>query len=217
MHRRRSLVLMFGLLSGCKPQSGNTEVASLEAQIAQAETVEKEQAEATREITQGLAEARGQVLRLTSELRLAQEEWAAARGMYEHASVRANVAADQFANARDNYQKAEDKYRRISAILILAATSDVLSGQLCGSTMSTRAFRQKLRDEGVPIPEGMDVDHIWPRALGGVDHPANYQLLPAEVNRSLGASVWEKLMTSPLATFQGLGASALVTLRCGKP
>lgn len=118
---------------------------------------------------------------------------------------------------RYDYQRTSDNYRRIAAILILAAASDALSHGLCDSTMSTRTFREQLRREGVVLQEGVDVDHIWPRALGGVDHPANYQLLPAEVNRSLGASVWEKLMTSPLGVLQGLVTSALVTLQCGKP
>jgi len=212
---RLSSVLLLGLLTGCKPQPAKTALASLEKELAEAEAVGKRQAEASREVARDLANTRLQALQLMTELGLAEEEFTAARRMYEHASARASIAAEEFANARDNYQMASDKYRRIAGILILAATSDALGSQLCDSTQSTRAFREQLRHEGVSL-EGTDVDHIWPRALGGVDHPANFQLLPSEVNRSLGASVWEKLMTSPLGVFQGLVTSALVTLRCGQ-
>jgi hypothetical protein len=214
---RLSAVLLLGLLTGCKPQPAKTDFASLEKELAGAEAVGKRQAEATQEIARELANTRRQALQLMTELGLAEEEFTAARRMYEHASARASIAAEEFANARDNYQKASDNYRRIAAIIILAAASDALGSQLCDSTMSTRAFREQLRREGVVLKEGIDVDHIWPRALGGADHPANYQLLPSEVNRSLGASVWEKLMTSPLGVLQGLAASALFTLRCEHP
>jgi hypothetical protein len=65
----------------------------------------------------------------------------------------------------------------------------------------------------VPL-DGLDVDHAWPRALGGVDHPLNCQLLDSSLNRSLGASVIRKLASQPLATLQGLVVPSLVSLQC---
>ena len=53
--------------------------------------------------------------------------------------------------------------------------------------MSTAAYRALLTGQGVNLA-GVDVDHIVPRSLGGADNPANYQLLPSSINRSLGAT-----------------------------
>lgn len=79
--------------------------------------------------------------------------------------------------------------------------------------MSTRMFRTRLRAEGISI-DGKDIDHAWPRALGGADHPLNDQLLDSSVNRSLGADPIAKLAHAPLATLRGLTTSALVALGC---
>ena len=71
-----------------------------------------------------------------------------------------------------------------------------------------------MRAEGTSL-DGLDVDHVWPRALGGADHWLNYQLLDSSLNRSLGAGVLDKIANQPFATLQGFVVSALATLRCG--
>ena len=79
--------------------------------------------------------------------------------------------------------------------------------------MRTTTFRRRLKADGVDL-RGVDIDHVWPRHLGGVDHPLNYQRLDSSLNRSLGASVLDKFMTQPLALVQGLAVSALASLSC---
>jgi len=82
-----------------------------------------------------------------------------------------------------------------------------------GESCAPAALR--LRAEGISL-DGLDVDHVWPWALGGADHPLNYQLLDSSLNRSLGAGVMDKIANEPLATLQGMVVSALVSLRCGR-
>lgn len=40
-----------------------------------------------------------------------------------------------------------------------------------------------------------DVDHIFPRSRGGIDHPLNYQPLERSLNRSLGNNVVDKFLS----------------------
>ena len=51
-------------------------------------------------------------------------------------------------------------------------------------------------------------------ALGGANHPWNYQLLPSGLTRSLGAQVLPKVLLSPLALLQGIVVSGLMRLQC---
>jgi hypothetical protein len=204
-------------LVGCSSPNDNATLASLERQVEEEEAAQRQWVEQGRELSQRRAEIRGRVLQLRSELEAAEAEFQRAREELEHASVMATEAAASYSHASEHFQRAARWYRHIARLLIVAAASDFIGAQLCGSTVSPRAFRARLEREGFAIPEGMDVDHIWPRALGGADHPANYQVLPSGVNRGLGASVSEKLLSAPMETLQGLGASALVALRCQPP
>jgi hypothetical protein len=63
-------------------------------------------------------------------------------------------------------------------------------GTVSCDKVSTAQYRAVLTSAGYNLA-GMDVDHIVPRSLGGADNPANYQLLPSSVNRSLGAA-WDR-------------------------
>ena len=139
-------------------------------------------------------------------------EFDAATEAYERARAIADEARAGFVEAQTRYQQAADRFRMAAAIIIAAAASDALR-DFCGQRMSTRTFRARRRAEGISI-DGKDVDHAWPRALGGADHPLNYQLLDSTVNRSLGADPVAKLAHAPLGTLRGLAASALVALGC---
>ncbi len=68
--------------------------------------------------------------------------------------------------------------------------------------------------EGHPLGPNEEVDHIWPKDLGGADHRWNYQVLPKDQNRSLGASVLPKLEEKPLEVALGLAVSVLSALIC---
>lgn len=82
----------------------------------------------------------------------------------------------------------------------------------CGAGMSTSAFRRLLISQGQNLV-GMDVDHIVPRSLGGADHPANYQLLPSSVNRSIG-NQWDAEKCA--ATGGRCAGAVAISRRCGE-
>lgn len=141
--------------------------------------------------------------------RESEREFLHAADAYDAATAAGQATSVRFKTAIADFQRAERRYRLI--LLLVAAVA--ASGHLCASTVSTRTFRAQLRADGINL-DGKDIDHIWPRSLGGVDHPLNYQVLDSHLNRSLGASVVEKFMAQPLALIQGLAASALSALSC---
>ena len=199
----------FIALPGC-----SSRLADSERRVAMAMEVERQQAAQMRELHRNLESTRGEVSRLVEGLRVVEADFLAAEAQYRSAALASEEAAESFEQARWYYEQAEMDYRRIAFVLVVAAGADSLGSDLCGSTVSTRAYRKQLAQEGIRL-DGKDVDHIWPKAHGGADHPWNYQLLPEELNRSLGASLWEKFRTWPLETVRGWVVSALVTLRCG--
>lgn len=84
---------------------------------------------------------------------------------------------------------------------------------LCGTRMSTAAYRKMLRKKGIDL-DGLDADHGLPKSLGGADHPLNYRMIDSSLNRSLGNDVMRKLAVHPLHVLQGALVSALMRLRC---
>ena len=118
-------------------------------------------------------------------------------------------ASTQYRAAITEFRRAEQQYRRAALVVVLAAASS----SICATSVRTATFRSRLKADGVDL-RGVDIDHVWPRHLGGVDHPLNYQQLDSSLNRSLGAGVLDKFMTQPLALVQGLAVSALASLSC---
>ncbi len=209
--------LMAAAFLGCSSSKDSSSLASIKRQVEEEKAAQLQLVAQTRELAQHHAENREQGVQLLSEFEAAEAEFEQAREQFELASAAATDAAASSSHAYEHYQRAARRYRQIAQLLIVAAASDAIGVQPCESAMSPRAFRARLEREGFDIPDGMDVDHIWPRALGGADHLANYQLLPSDVNRGLGASVSEKLLSAPMDTLRGLGASALAALRCQQP
>jgi hypothetical protein len=78
--------------------------------------------------------------------------------------------------------------------------------------MSTAQYRQQLRQDGVDL-DGMDIDHLWPHARQGANHPWNYNPLPSAINRSMGAGVAEMFEAMPLLMIRGRVVSALMRMQ----
>ena len=83
---------------------------------------------------------------------------------------------------------------------------------ICRGTETTRQFRARLDREGMPMDRLEDVDHIFPRSRGGIDHPLNYQPLERSLNRSLGNKVVDKFLQAPVGFVTGMAVSALGVL-----
>ena len=112
-----------------------------------------------------------------------------------HAAVTAasNQAAVAFQQAAEDWNQAAASWRFYRMILKVAISIDrVRAGASDGADrafscepVSTAAYRRMLIAQGISLL-GKDIDHIVPKALGGADHPANYQVLDSSLNRSLG-------------------------------
>ncbi len=180
----------------------------------QIESVEARDQREVGELRASATDLRQQAAFLTRTWITVSTAFDAASADYERAITVGRAAAGDFEKARGNYEQAGEHFRAAATILILAAASEAFGGDACGQMMSTQKFRAKLRAEGVSV-DGLDVDHIWPRSLGGADDVRNYQLLDSSLNRSLGAGVMTKLAAAPLTLLRGLATSAIDALRCG--
>lgn len=208
------LVLCFVALVGCGER--DDESARLAAVAAKVEAAEGRNADEAAETAE--LDLRAEVLRAKVDIVVkdhaeVERELREAKERYEQAARLGRSAQAGLDEAMQAYRRAEQSYRRVSMMLLMAAASDLVGQGLCGQVKSTQQFRRELRAEGVDLTD-KDVDHIFPRAAGGVDHPWNYQLLDKSLNRSLGASVTEKLMRWPLPTIAGMVVSALAKLAC---
>jgi hypothetical protein len=154
------------------------------------------------------------VRRLVAELELRASGFEAAQAAWEAAAESVQASSESLDKASEAYRLAARNYRIASYIVVGAAAMDSVGLSQCDNTVSTAAYRRALRAEGLNI-DGKDIDHLWPRSLGGADHPWNYQVLDASLNRSLGNNVWRKFVAQPLGVIQGAVVSALAALGCG--
>ncbi|AKT40143.1 HNH endonuclease signature motif containing protein [Chondromyces crocatus] len=139
---------------------------------------------------------------------------AAAQDAYHRAAAAYGAASGAFEESARNYRIAADRYREVTAIIIVAAGSDLFLRGVCGRAMSTSKYRKTLQKEGVDL-KGKDIDHIIPRSRGGLDMPWNYNPLDASINRSLKANgMWWKLTNFPLTTLNALAKHATQLLLC---
>jgi hypothetical protein len=211
----RSIAVAVVMLAACRRESLDDDTfRKASAALDQLEAVEAADRERVMELNASAETIRHQVQQVTSEWTKIAGELDTAIATYERAQIVGNEAIDELKIARQTYEQAADRFRMVAMIVIIAAASESLGGHICAQTTSTRTFRAHLRSEGRSLG-GLDVDHVWPRALGGADHPLNYQLLDSSVNRGLGADAIAKFARWPLATLQGLAVSAVVALRCG--
>lgn len=161
-----------------------------------------------------------------------EQEFARAKQLYEEAKVKWDAARrlteaseTSIGSAIESFEAAEKKWKYYQVLIEVAAAVDAnnldkfrastgvknVRSLNCDAGMSTAAFRRQLTLDGVNI-EGMDVDHIVPRSLGGADHPANYQLLSSSVNRSIG-NRWDAAKC--LATRGQCAGAVAISRRCG--
>lgn len=97
-------------------------------------------------------------------------------------------------------------------VLKLAVVVEAMGAAYRCKRVSTAAYRKQLRAQGIDL-DHKDIDHIVPRAHGGVDHPANYQVIDSSLNRSLGKTwdIQKCLMPGRDRCIKAIG----VTVKCG--
>lgn len=210
---RAALALLFAelALAACRDDEGAdpARVASLSASL---ERFDGE-----------LAEVEQRVNALSKEWRALAEgyekitaTYQAARRAYADAGQTASAASATFQSASGQWRAAQRRWELYREIIELAVAADQRGGAsergVRCNAMSTAAFRKLLLARGVDLV-GKDIDHIVPRALGGADDPANYQVLDSSVNRSLGKTwnVEKCLMAGRRECKQAVAISS----RCG--
>lgn len=135
----------------------------------------------------------------------ARRAWEHADGLYQEARSQHELAARTLDRAAEDYAAAERYYRAAAIAMVTIAAGTIV----CKGTMSTREYRAELARQGMPMDRLEDVDHIFPRSRGGIDHPLNYQPLERSLNRGLGNKVVDKFMQAPLGFVAGMAVSAL--------
>ncbi len=213
-HHAAFLTLAIVVVAGCVGVARDDEQDNLVGDaVAAAEVRDQDQASRLDALSTRAADFNTGVSSVEHELRAADGEFHNATRAFESAVQQGEGSAAGLVQATRDLETARTRYREVATVLIVMAASGDAGNALRGGQRTTAAFRWELRAKGVEL-QGLDVDHIWPHAMGGADHPWNYQLLEASVNRSLGASLGEKFARWPLATLQGMVVSAVATLAC---
>lgn len=134
----------------------------------------------------------------------AKQTWGAASTLSREAASQSDAARRTFDQAAADYAEAERNFRLAAIAMATIAAGSII----CQDTLTTRQYRAQLKREGIDL-QGKDIDHLFPESLGGIDHPLNYQVLDASLNRSLGNRLTAKLLQAPLGVITGLATSAL--------
>lgn len=183
MGARPPSVLLFLSIAAaaCSPSTASLsrDVAALELEMRQRD--------------RAIADAEGRVdalLEATSEIvslyRETTEGFRVAEEAFEETAAMAEAASTRFRESSEDYELARSHWQKVTLVLLAAAASTAVGKSVCGNPVSTQRFRRRLETVGINLA-GKDIDHIVPKALGGPDHPWNYQVLESSVNRSLGA------------------------------
>jgi hypothetical protein len=162
----------------------------------------EEQVEQDRQRVSGLEVRGGQIISIldqgeAKDLALA-DQWSQVANRWE-------ATARLYTDARSDWQQAAEN-AKVPEYIVLAS---IASACIESTVMSTATFR---RLQGIDDPD-IHIDHIIPRARGGIDSPFNYQAIPAQQNLSYGAGgLAEKLLNDPVR-FSIAGAASIL----GKP
>ncbi len=185
----------------------SAEIADLQASMDQQSTdLDQVEADAAA-LVRGVAAVVDRYEDAADRLRRATEE-------YERATQQFDEASTEFRAAAATFEEVAEGYRVAAIALIAIAGADMVGSAMCGHRMSTQAYRAELRSQGYNL-DGLDVDHIIPRSLGGPDNPMNYQLLDSSLNRSLGAGgLLDKFVATPLPFLAALATTAVSALAC---
>jgi hypothetical protein len=135
----------------------------------------------------------------------AKRQWEETRIRYQESASKSDLAGRTAEQAAADFATAERYYRAAAIAMVTISTGSLI----CGGEMSTAAYRRDLERKGMPMDRLEDVDHIFPKSRGGIDHPLNYQPLHRSLNRSLGNKVVDNFMQAPSGFLTGMAVSAL--------
>ncbi len=201
---RAVIALVLALACGCRhqPSGADAQLTALEQRYAEtSQRVDQVAVDLDR-----LTTSQRQVL---ATYNAAQTSWSASAALLREAQSQSEAAKRTFDRAAADYEVATRNFR----IATLAMVTIAAGSMLCGSTLKTSQYRTQLRRDGINL-QGKDIDHIFPKSRGGIDHPLNYQVLNSSLNRSLGNDLVAKFMQAPVGFIVGMAASALAVISC---
>ncbi len=135
----------------------------------------------------------------------AKRQWETSQSLYQEAASQQALATRTLQQATADFEEAERNFKIAAIAMVTLAAGSII----CSGRVSTRQYRDNLKREGMPMDRLEDVDHIFPRSRGGIDHPLNFQPLERSLNRSLGNKVVDKFMQAPVGFVTGMAVSAL--------
>lgn len=198
--RATAAALATALATACASASTNTQLSALEKRYAE----DAARIDGVRVDLDRLTITQRQVL---ASYAAAKRSWDAASYVGQETTSQSMAADRDFQAAAADYAEAERNFR----IATIAMATIAAGAIVCEGTLKTSQYRAQLKRQGIDL-QGKDIDHIFPRSHGGIDHPLNYQVLDASLNRSLGNKMVAKLMQAPLGMIVGMATSALGVL-----
>jgi hypothetical protein len=118
-----------------------------------------------------------------------------------------NTAGDIWDRNSEEWQAAADLFERSqkawkatrNQIITTIVVSSVIETFTQGTEQTTAEYRKSLDAQGMNLKD-KDIDHIIPKAKGGVDHPWNYQAVSSSLNRAWqDGHLFEKCLNNPVA------------------
>ncbi|PRP92600.1 hypothetical protein ENSA5_47810 [Enhygromyxa salina] len=211
-HDRAWLLTCSLALGACRPAAAEI-TAHLDARLAAVEQANAGGDAKLRELevrAEHIQRATRELLQVWDQVEADMGE--AARHL-EAAARRQGEATEAYRQAQRDYEQAARNWKIVAVSLMVASLSSSGSSSLCGGQMNTAKVRRVWRKKGYDL-DGIDADHIWPKSLGGANHPWNYQRMAASLNRSLGNKLGWKLLNEPVALLRGGAVSAAIALAC---
>jgi hypothetical protein len=213
---KRALVLAWVLVGhACSDSKPDTE--SRIAALATAVNVfdrELEDIEAqVRALSRDYSEIADAYEQVSARYRLARDRHAAVTTVSNQAAAVLHKAAEDWEQVAASWRF----YRMVLKLAISidrvrAGTSDGARRSFSCEPLSRAAYRRMLLTQGISLL-GKDIDHIVPKALGGADHPSNYQVLDSSLNRSLGKT-WN-VEKCAMAGDERCAEAITVSTKCG--
>lgn len=201
MRHRATIVLLLAPLAtspGCRRLAGDAELDRLERRYAE----DTARVEGVTLALDRLSITQRQVIATYID---AKRRWEASQSLYQEAASQQALATRVLQQAASDFEAAERNFKIAAIAMATLAAGSIV----CRGKVSTRQYRDDLARAGMPMDRLEDVDHIFPRSRGGIDHPLNFQPLERSLNRSLGNKVVDKFMQAPVGFVTGMAVSAL--------
>lgn len=182
MLRVAALIGLIGL-AGCRPDPElQRDVADLRSSM---QAHDRELAK----VEEAVARLSDQWADVVEAYQAVSAQYQAARASFVEAEQHYATASRRYKSAAKTWAEAEFLWKVYKELVFIAVAIDAANLEASRTRLedfscepvSTGKFRRMLEAAGRSL-DGMHIDHIVPRNLGGADHPSNYRVVPAREN-----------------------------------